>query len=241
MVKKGHTVHVPPQSRIGDLAGAVMTIPGTGDITVDTASTLVVDGVGTGGGLAIPSDDVDSRATPAADWTIGYPVRIEVAVGAKVTVAGVADVTLPAGTRSRATYRAEAELGTERTLQVPAGSNVMFGNLRMILGAAVLTMFGIGAEIGIAGVLAYALSEASQPWRWGMLGVTGLVGLLPLPTRSPRYEPSPTRGPGPRSAPRPAPPSPSDRVILALARRRRLAKSSVGRPRVSRVRSGSGF
>ena len=38
----------------------------------------------------------------------------------------------------------------------------MFGNLRMIVGAAVLTMFGIGAEIGIAGVLAYGLSEAGR-------------------------------------------------------------------------------
>ena len=56
----------------------------------------------------------------------------------------------------------------------------MFGNLRMILGAGVLTMFGIGAEIGIAGVLAYGLSEASLPWRWGMLAVAGLVGLLAI-------------------------------------------------------------
>ena len=95
-------------------------------------------------------------------------------------MAGVADVTLPAGTKSRASYRAEAELRTERSLQVPPGSDVLFGNLRMILGAAVLTMFGIGAEIGIAGVLAYGLSEASQPWRWTMLAVTGLVGLLTM-------------------------------------------------------------
>jgi hypothetical protein len=180
-VKKGRTVHVPPQTRISILAGAVMTIPGTSDITVNTASTLVVERVGAAGGsLAIPSDDVDPGHAAAADAMIGYPARIEAVMGAKVTVAGVADVTLPAGTTSRASYRAEAELGTERSLQVPAGGNVLFGNLRMILGAAVLTMFGIGAEIGIAGVLAYGLSEASLPWRWAMLAVTGLVGLLTI-------------------------------------------------------------
>ena len=180
-VKKGHTVHVPPQSRISIRAGAVMTIPGTGDITVGAASTLVVDDGEAGGGLAIPSDDVDATGHgPAADSAVSYPARIEAAAGAKITVAGVADITLPAGTKSRATYRAEAELSTERSLQIPPGSNVLFGNLRMILGAAVLTMFGIGAEIGIAGVLAFGLSEASQPWRWGMLGVTGLVGLLTI-------------------------------------------------------------
>ena len=62
--KKGHTVHVPPQTWISILAGAVMTIPGTADITVDTASTLVVHRGGTGGGLAIPSDDVDPGHAP---------------------------------------------------------------------------------------------------------------------------------------------------------------------------------
>jgi hypothetical protein len=179
-VKKGHTVHIPPQTRISILAGAVVTIPGTADITVGTAGTLLVDCAGTGGGLTIPSDDVDSGKAPPSDASVAYPARIEAPAGAKVTVAGVADITLPAGTKSRASYRAEAELRTERSLQVPAGSSVLFGNLRMILGVAVLTMFGIGAEIGIAGVLAYGLSEASQPWRWGMLAVTGLVGLLTI-------------------------------------------------------------
>jgi hypothetical protein len=95
-------------------------------------------------------------------------------------VAGVVDVTLPAGTISRASYRAEARLVTERALQVPAGANVLFGNLQMILAVAVVTMFGIGAEIGIAGVLAYGLSEAGQPWRVGMLAVIALVGLLTI-------------------------------------------------------------
>ena len=179
-IKKGHPVHLPPQTWIDIQTGAVMTIPGTADITVDTGSTLVVHHDGTGGGLAIPSDDVDPGQAPAADATVSYPARIEATAGARITVVGVADITLPAGTTSRASYRAEAVLRTERTLQVPASSSVLFGNLRMIVAAAVLTMFGIGAEIGIAGVLAYGLSEASLPGRWGMLGVTGLVGLLTI-------------------------------------------------------------
>jgi hypothetical protein len=187
-VKTGHPVHVPPQTRISILAGAIMTIPGTPDITVDTASILVVSrsrtgggtGGGTGGSLTIPSDDVDPGKGTAADATVAYPARIEAAAGAKVTVAGVVDVTLPAGTISRASYRAEAKLVTERALQVPAGANVLFGNLQMILAVAVVTMFGIGAEIGIAGVLAYGLSEAGQPWRVGMLAVIALVGLLTI-------------------------------------------------------------
>ena len=71
-MKKGHTVHVPPQSRISIRAGAVMTIPGTGDITVGAASTLVVDDGEAGGGLAIPSDDVDATGhAPAADSAVG--------------------------------------------------------------------------------------------------------------------------------------------------------------------------
>jgi hypothetical protein len=182
-VKQGQTLHIPPQARISVLAGAVMTVPGTGDITVNTASTLLIGRFGTGGAggsLTIPSDSIDPGQGKAADATFAYPARIEAATGAKVTVVGVADITLPAGTKSKASYRAEADLRADRGLQVPTGANVLFGNLRMIIAVAAVTMFGIGAEIGIAGVLAYGLSEASQPWRVGMLAVIGLVALLTI-------------------------------------------------------------
>jgi hypothetical protein len=179
-VKLGHTVHVPPHTRVSIRAGAVMTIPGASDITVNAQSTLVIDA--DAGHLAIAAEDiVVPEGGKAADATRGYPVRMVAPGGAKLTVAGTGDVTLPAGTVSKALYRRDFPLRRERGLQVPQGaSTTLFGNLRMILATAVITMFGIGAEIGIAAVLAYGLSEANEVWRSVMLGVTGLVALLVL-------------------------------------------------------------
>jgi hypothetical protein len=179
-VKLGHTVHVPPHTQVSIQPGAVMTIPGTSDVTVDAQSTLDIRA--DAGHLAIASDDiVGPKSGKAADATRGYPVRMVAPGGAKLTVAGTGDVTLPAGTVSKALYRRDFPLRRERSLQVPQGaSTTLFGNLRMILATAVITMFGIGAEIGIAAVLVYGLSEANEVWRSVMLGVTGLVALLVL-------------------------------------------------------------
>ena len=47
----------------------------------------------------------------------------------------------------------------------------------MIIAANFITMFGIGAEIGIAGVLAY-FSEATQFWRVVMFCGIAVVAIL---------------------------------------------------------------
>lgn len=131
--------------------------------------------------MAISSSDlVQPSGAQAHDAHLRYPVRITTPGGAKITLVGVTDVTLPQGTSSTAPYRKKFDLPRERSLQVPPGSNVIFGNLLMVLIAAIVTMFGIGAEIGIAGVLGYGLSEASQVWRSVMLGILGLVAVLVL-------------------------------------------------------------
>jgi hypothetical protein len=95
--------------------------------------------------------------------------------GAKLTVTGTADVNLPKGAvitgprlgESRATR-------SERWLLVPQGPTVIVGSLGVMVAANILTMFGIGAELGIAFVLA-RLSEAAGA------GVDGIyVGLAAL-------------------------------------------------------------
>jgi len=53
-------------------------------------------------------------------------------------------------------------------------------SLGTVLAAALMTMFGIGAELGIAGTLAFGLSGASGGWRWTMLAAIGLVAVLML-------------------------------------------------------------
>ena len=49
-----------------------------------------------------------------------------------------------------------------------------------MLAAAAVTMFGIGMEVGLACVLTFGLSAASQFWRWMMLAGSILIGLFVL-------------------------------------------------------------
>lgn len=181
-VKPGQSLQVPPGTSIGVPGGAAMAIPGTADIGVRAGAALVL--TGSEGVLTVPADGIVSPGgAKTRDARVRYPVRIAAPGGAKITVSGVTDVRLPAGTRSTAPYRSRehSELPRERGLQVPPpGGNVMFATVGIVLTAAILTMFGIGAEIGIAGVLAYGLSEASQAGRSVMLGVTVVVAVLVL-------------------------------------------------------------
>jgi hypothetical protein len=180
--KPGNSLQVPPGTSIGVPGGAAMAIPGTADIGVQAGAALVI--TGGEGTFTVPADGiVPPGGAKSADARVRYPVRIAAIGGAKITISGVTDVTLPAGTTSTAHYRSRkhSELSRERGLQVPPpGGNVLFATVGIVLAAAFVTMFGIGAEIGIAGVLAYGLSEASQVWRSVMLGVTAVVAVLIL-------------------------------------------------------------
>ena len=57
----------------------------------------------------------------------------------------------------------------EWDLRVPANNNVIAASLDLVMIQAAVTMFGTGALIGIACVLTYGLSAASQLWRVLML------------------------------------------------------------------------
>ena len=70
---------------------------------------------------------------------------------------------------------------------------MLVANLRVVLVTAVVTMFGMGAELGIAGVLAYGLSEATQSWRLAMLGGVALEPCLCSGTPQPPSARSPIR------------------------------------------------
>jgi hypothetical protein len=56
---------------------------------------------------------------------------------------------------------------------------VLVANLRMLTIANIVTMFGIGAELGVAFVLTY-FSEAIQPWRSLIFAAIAAVALLVL-------------------------------------------------------------
>jgi hypothetical protein len=99
--------------------------------------------------------------------------------GAKITVAGQADVELPAGLAMMAPRRKAYVLPYARHLTVPAPANALGASMRLVIVAALLTVFGVGAQLGIAGVLAY-FSDASTTGRWTTFALLGAVAAFLL-------------------------------------------------------------
>jgi len=189
---------------------ARMVIPNTTDLAVSAASTLRISGgpgalvlaegdllpagqAGPGGppaaaahhhqaakADAAKADAAKADAAKAAR-VVRYPVDISTENGAKISVVGTADVTLPQGTVIRAPRRPAARpLPRDVHLQAPQGSSTLVGTVAIVLAAAAVTMFGIGMEAGLACVLTFGLSAASQTWRWVMLAGSILIGLFVL-------------------------------------------------------------
>jgi hypothetical protein len=156
---------------------AIVGFARTSDIGVGPGTTLAIRRpVGT---WTIQAGDQLIPLPPRkpVDVHIQYPMHIDVPDGAKITVTGTADVTFPPETVITAPRRQKYFLKRERYFLVPQGTNVLVGNMGMILAANFFTMFGIGAELGIAVVLAY-FSEATQPWRVVMFCAIAAVAIL---------------------------------------------------------------
>ena len=137
--------------------------------------------------LAIIEDDEPpaAQARPACqDVRLPLPVLLTAPAGAKITVLGSADLLLPAGTQVTAPRRnEEVEVDTppaDRHIELPQGPNTLVGNMRLVTISALMTIFGVGAEIGIVGVLAVILSNASTPGRWLIGVLLGFVAVFAL-------------------------------------------------------------
>ena len=185
-VQFGKAIQVPPGSRITVLPGhagtsARLTIPGTSDLVVSAGSTLRING-GPGAlaiarGDTLHATDADAHKPVTA---VRYPADISTKDGAKISVVGTADATPPRGTMIATPRRPTAPLRRDRYVQTPQSTNVLVGTLGMVLAAAMVTMFGIGMEVGLACVLTYGLSAASLVWRSLMLAGSILVGVFVL-------------------------------------------------------------
>jgi hypothetical protein len=103
---------------------------------------------------------VPSPPPAPGDTPLTQPLLIDASGGAKITVTGAADVSLPQGAVISAPRRPDYTLPRPRQFLAPQGTNLIVASLGIILSVNILTMFGIGAELGIAGVLA-AFSPAN--------------------------------------------------------------------------------
>jgi len=97
-----------------------------------------------------------------------------------VKVVGYATIGLPAGTTSTAPDGRTTTFSAKTTLRVPLGPNVIVADMRSLTLAALVTMFGIGAELGILGILAFSLSDQTGAARYGALGAVLAMAVVVL-------------------------------------------------------------
>jgi hypothetical protein len=184
-LKDGATLQLPPGSKIKAVPGESITLPGASDLLMAGDSALEI----TFGAarLAIPADQFPdgkdkargtTDATPG-DTALASPVWILAPCGAKLTVNGAANVVLPADTEITAPRRRIPPLRTGRRLLIPQGSNTMVANMFLVIVSALMTIFGIGVQVGVAAVLA-GYSDASPAGLGFVFALIAAVALFTL-------------------------------------------------------------
>jgi hypothetical protein len=169
----------------------VLTLPGTTDIVMAPGQRFTVSAEITLAGSAVASAPKPSlarrlrarRVPPslrAGDWCM-------VPEGAKISFLGRATLTLPAGACIEAPVADPDRPSTRSVLRyqrgwaLPRVGEVVAADMRSMLAAAFVTVFGIGAEIGLVGwSLGYGLAAAPLWARVGSLVISALAGLLVL-------------------------------------------------------------
>jgi hypothetical protein len=150
-----------------------------------TAGVKTIAFSGTSDIGVLPGATVGAGAEPPGKWApADLPVLPALPVstrgGLKITVTGTADVYLPeksviTGPRRKDGRPVSAD---GRWLLLPQGSTLIIGSLGVMIAANIFTLFGIGAELGIAFVLT-DFSEATGGWSnfiyAGLAALTSLV------------------------------------------------------------------
>jgi hypothetical protein len=172
-VKAGSTIPVPPGSVITFKSDAVIALPIGAAVAICPGAILTID-TGTQiapGDLAPPQASQSGGHQGIGHWRSHSPEPdpqitagdlILVTEGATATLTGAADIFFPHQTTITAPGARGMGLKPNTTLTVPSSANVMVAGMGSVLTAAVLTTFGIGAEIGLVAVLAAHYSAAGQ-------------------------------------------------------------------------------
>lgn len=190
-VKDGGKIQVPPGSTIEIYAATAIALPGGSDVVVAGESALKI--ICDSGLLSIAADNLAPLPKAAAkdggqdqgkdkadpvDVALAFPVCAFAPGGAKITVAGSADLRLPAGLAVTAPRRKDFILDQCRHVIVPqASGTTLVANMGLVVIAALVTIFGIGAQLGIAAIL-MALSDATltgQMFAWGAMAVVTIA------------------------------------------------------------------
>lgn len=165
--------------------GTTLNVPVNGSVTVAAPGT----GRGDSTILVLPgSNDIvlppEQRITLRPAISVPPPAATTVAAltvpdGAKLSFTGLADITLPSGSRVSAVGepKNEVTLSEDRTFTLPFAGEVI-SQLWSLLLASCFTMFGIGADLAIAGwVLGYDLAAAPL-WARALIAAVAAAAAL---------------------------------------------------------------
>jgi hypothetical protein len=191
----GFTVAMPVGGSVaassgGTLDGGQALSPGTTlDVPVNGSITVAAPGTGQDATILVLPGSSDIVLPPAQRITLSPAISVPpnattvaaltVPEGAKLLFTGLADITLPVGSRVSAVGepKNEVTLTVERTFTLPFAGEVI-SQLWSLLLASCFTMFGIGADLAIAGwVLGYDLAAAPL---WGRTLIAAVAGAAAL-------------------------------------------------------------
>jgi hypothetical protein len=180
-LQDGHSIQVPPGSTLAVRAAGI-TVPSGSDIFVHGDAIVEIEPAAQGDVLTIAGGDVAvPHGQTAADATLPLPVQVVLPAGAKLTMNGIAQVTLPAGTEVTSPHCPPFEVSAHRRyFRWPQSGNSLIGTLGMVILAALVTAFGVGAELGLVAVLVVGLSGASTAGRGIMAAALAVVALFTL-------------------------------------------------------------
>lgn len=168
----GASLEIPAGTVITMTGGGgqrVLAVPGSSDVVVCAGTRIMVSAR-----LTVPASGIAHAPPPAAPRELPAGTRFDVSDGAKISFLGQATMTLP----DQATVKAPvAEPASERPwhdhrhtvvagpqqFAIPNSGEVVAGKMWTMLVASCMTVFGIGAELGIVGwVLGYDLVVGPQ-------------------------------------------------------------------------------
>jgi hypothetical protein len=193
----GHPIPVAPGQNIV-IEDVTAVLPGD--------STIVLMGIGNNGLRVLAPDatggvpaphasvrhlaDASHRDDPAPDGYGSPELQVTTPTGgqgkavpfATIKVTGFATMMLPTGTTARAPEPdgKVMRFAPRTVLRIPLGDNVMVADFRSLIPAALVTMFGIGAQLGTLGVLAFWLSNRTAAVRCGALAVIIVMAVTVL-------------------------------------------------------------
>ena len=180
---------LPPEQRI-TLRPAISVPPSAiqgaqaARVTQDSAIRAARPGFASRVKALVPGAATTMTPAPASPVAAGAGAvgiaALTVPEGAKLSFTGLADITLPSGSRVSAVGepKNEVTLREDRTFTLPFAGEVI-SQLWSLLLASCFTMFGIGADLAIAGwVLGYDLAAAPLWARALIAAVAGAAALI---------------------------------------------------------------